>query len=326
METNHLPKAEGPLSAGGVPSPTATSQRQGGGCFWGAPQQPAQGTCGSRPAGAQRPPPSPPTPGCHSRAPGGEHPAPTAPRRRHSGPGGRDPGCCPRPAASARPEGLGAFPPARRPAGRAPNAAGGGQGSRHHGAPLSAAGGARPPGTHLTLAATDDMASFLSVFLLDTAVPIFAQGGAAGRALIARPRGCPCRGGAGCRGAPPPLAAALPQRPAMPRRPPPRPAPPRCPRRVLRSAAAAASSLTAAGGRARARPAAQEAPLYLAGGSLLRPRLLPADIMAGGGRRPRRRGRGGRWPRPGGPRGGQLAPAPAAQPLGSRVRRRPARA
>lgn len=53
-------------------------------------------------------------------------------------------------------------------------------------------------------------------------------------------------------------------------------APPRCPRRVLRSAAAAASSLTAAGGRARARPAAQEAPLYLAGGSLLRPRLPPA--------------------------------------------------
>lgn len=116
------------------------------------------------------------------------------------------------------------------------------------------------------------MASFLSVFLLDTAVPIFARGAA----LIARPRGCPCRGGAGCR-------AALPQRPAMARRrrPPTLPAPPRCPRRVRSSAAAAASSLTAAGGRARALPAAQEAPLYLAAGSLLRPRLLPA---AGSGR------------------------------------------
>lgn len=72
------------------------------------------------------------------------------------------------------------------------------------------------------------------------------------------------------------------------------PAPPRCrcPRRVRSSAAAAASSLTAAGGRegrARALPAAQEAPLYLAAGSLLRPRLLlpaaAAPLLPGEGPR-----------------------------------------
>lgn len=67
-------------------------------------------------------------------------------------------------------------------------------------------------------------------------------------------------------------AAAAPPGPTLP-------APPRCrcPRRVRSSTTAAASSLTAAGGRegrARALPAAQEAPLYLAAGSLLRPRLL----------------------------------------------------
>lgn len=127
--------------------------------------------------------------------------------------------------------------------------------------------------THLTLAATDDMASFLSVFLLDTAVPIFARGMTAGGALIARARGRPCRGGAGCRAAP------CAQRPAMP---------PRCPRRVRRSAAAAACSLTAAGGRAGARPAAQEAPLYLAAGSLLHPRLLTSWRAARGARAPLR--------------------------------------
>lgn len=241
------------------------------------------------PSKLSQPRPPLPSPG-GSTCPGG----PAQP-----GPAGRDPGPYqPRLVRRGSGPSRSSAPPAQPGAGRVPAA----RSSPRRGPP------ARAPSTHLTLAATDDMASFLSVFLLDTAVPIFARGEAAGGALIAQPRGCPCRGGAGCRGAPPPLAAArpppVPQRPAMPRRP--RPAPPRCPRRLLRSAAAAASSLTAAGGRARAPPAAQEAPLYLAGGSPLRPR--PADIMAG---RPRLR----RLARPGDPREGQLSPTPAGPAL-----------